>query len=366
MGDPANDVLVYIGDFAPQMTGPPNPVPFGYQFDYVGSDAILHKLDVVDEKWVTYDEHDPSRIAASWPVMTIPSELKHIRPHIRERLEALQKKGGQTIMGVPVNGAQLAAKNIKPAIFDTSCSTLWIERKLDDHRLFFLSNFKKTGAFTATLRVKGKHPELMNPVTGEIKKMARFEETEHGTKIEIDIQDPADSFYILFREKVTIPSVIKASAPVTELDLFYNDTNKLIAEAEKAGTYQLRMSDEKTRTLVIKENAQIVPISGWQTESTDNEGFTETHVTEFELPPNFGQKQRVYLDLGKVEIMAQVRLNNKTFETLWMPPFELDVTNALKKGTNIMSVRITSTSTSKPKMGIPVRLKSVTEEEVKL
>ena len=27
-----------------------------------------------------------------------------------------------------------------------------------------------------------------------------------------------------------------------------------------------------------------------------------------------------------------------------------------------MSVRITSTSTSKPKMGVPVRLKSVTEE----
>ena len=46
--------------------------------------------------------------------MTIPSELKHIRPHIRERLEALQKKGGQTIMGVPVNGAQLAAKILSP------------------------------------------------------------------------------------------------------------------------------------------------------------------------------------------------------------------------------------------------------------
>ena len=65
-GDPANDVLVYIGDFAPQMTGPPNPVPTGYQYDYVGSDAILRKLDVVDGNWVTYDENDPQRIAASW------------------------------------------------------------------------------------------------------------------------------------------------------------------------------------------------------------------------------------------------------------------------------------------------------------
>ncbi|MGB0258854.1 MAG: glycosyl hydrolase, partial [Coraliomargarita sp.] len=67
-GDPANDVLVYIGDFAPQMTGPPNPVPNGYQYDYVGSDAILRKLDVVDGQWVTYDENNPQRISASWPV----------------------------------------------------------------------------------------------------------------------------------------------------------------------------------------------------------------------------------------------------------------------------------------------------------
>ena len=41
------------------MTGPPNPVPNGYQYDYVGSDAILRKLDVVDGKWVVFDENAP-------------------------------------------------------------------------------------------------------------------------------------------------------------------------------------------------------------------------------------------------------------------------------------------------------------------
>jgi hypothetical protein len=319
----------------------------------------------VNGKWVTYDETDPTRIFASWPVMTIPTELKHIRPHIRKRLEELKKKGGKTIRAVPVSKEQLVAQNVKPAIFDTSCSTLWIERKLDDQRLFFLSNFEKTGAFTATLRVKGKHPELMNPVTGEIRKIARYEETANGTKITIDVKDPADSFFVLFRDKPAGPSVVKASAPATELDLFFNDKNRLVAETGKAGSYKLTMSDGTTRSVTIKEPSKSFDITGWKTTSTDNEGFTEIRTTEFNLPASFGKGQRVYLDLGKVEIMAQVTLNGKKSDTLWMPPFVLDVTDSLNKGTNKIAVRVTSTSTGKPNIGGPVQLKTVIAEEAK-
>jgi len=458
-GEPANDVLVYIGDFAPQMTGPPNPVPNGYQYDYVGSDAILRKLDVVDGKWVSYDENDPSRISASWEVMTIPPTLKYIRPHIQKRIDELEKKGGKIIRSVPVSADQLGALNIKPAVSDESCPIRWIERKQGDQHLFFLSNFGRAGAFTVTLRVKGKQPELMNPVTGEIKKIARYEQTMSGTRIEIDVKDRADSFFVLFREKAVSPSVVKASAPVTEIDLFYNDKNELIAETGKAGTYKLTMSDDtsrsvtsgadttkpekkkpqiviskavygvpgdpqkqvdvtkkvqallsageqgiivnnelagrdpaygtikrlelvytvdgKVRKVSVPENKEVdlpgskggagrvlLELTGWKTESTDNEGFTETRVCEFTLPKSVGKNQRVILDLGKVEIMAQVTLNNKTYDTRWMPPFTLDVTDALKSGINRLAVRVTSTTAGKPKLGGTVQLKTITVREV--
>jgi hypothetical protein len=356
-GNPAADVLVYIGDFAPQMVGPANPVPTGYQYDYVGSDAILRKLDVVDGNWVTYDDNDPTRIAASWKVMTIPNTLKYIRPHIQERIDELEQKGGKIIRSVPVSAKQL---NLTPAVSGESCSIRWIERKQGDQQLFFLSNFKKAGAFTATLRVKGKQPELMNPVTGEIKKIARYEATASGTKIEIDVNDPADSFFVLFREKALAPSVVKASAPATELDLFYNAKNELVAETGKAGTYQLTMSDGKTRSVTIAADSKSLQITGWKTELTDNEGFTATRVAEFKLPSRVGKDQRAILDLGKVEIMAQVTLNGKTYDTLWMPPFELDVTDALKAGQNKIEVRVTSTSEGKPNLGaVQLKIRSV-------
>ncbi len=364
-GNPAADVLVYIGDFAPQMIGPANPVPKGYQYDYVGSDAILRKLDVVDGQWVTYDENDPQRIAASWPVMTIPSTLKYIRPHIQKRIDDLEKKGGKIIRSVPVSAQQLSALTIQPAVSNQTCSTRWIERKQGDQHSFFLSNFAKTGAFSATLRVKGMQPELMNPVTGEIKQIARFEQTANGTKIEIDVKDRADSFFVLFREKATAPSVVKASAPASELKLYYNASKELVAETEQSGSYQLTMSDGSTRSLSIQSDSQTAQINGWETESTDNDGFTETRVTEFELPKAFGTDQRVILDLGKVEVMAQVTLNGKTYDTLWMPPFALDVTDALNSGKNSMEVRVTSTTKGKPKLGETVQLKTVTVRKVK-
>lgn len=368
-GDPANDVLVYIGDFAPQMTGPPNPVPNGYQYDYVGSDAILRKLDVVDGKWVTYDENDSNRIAASWKVMTIPNTLKYIRPHIQKRIDELEQKGGKIIRSVPVSAKQL---NLTPAVSGESCAIRWIERKQacpeqsrgGDQHLFFLSNFEKAGAFTATLRIKGKQPELFNPVTGETKKIARYEATANGTRIEIDVKDRADSFFVLFRENATAPSVVKASAPVTELDLFYNAENQLVAETGKAGTYKLTMSDGSTRSLTIKADSKTLQIDGWKTKSTDNEGFTATRVAEFNLPSRVGKDQRVLLDLGKVEIMAQVTLNGKTYDTLWMPPFTLDVTDALKAGQNQLAVRVTSTTEGKPKMGETVQLSSRSVETI--
>jgi hypothetical protein len=92
-GEPVADVAVYIGDFAPQMTGPSNPLPPGYDYDYIGSDAILRKLQVVDGQWVVYDEHDPGRIAARWKVLALP-EVGYIRPHVARRLAELQARGG--------------------------------------------------------------------------------------------------------------------------------------------------------------------------------------------------------------------------------------------------------------------------------
>ncbi len=48
-----------------------------------------------------------------------------------------------------------------------------------------------------------------------------------------------------------------------------------------------------------------------------------------------------------------------------MPPFELDVSDAIKTGKNKLQILVTSTSKGKPKLGAVVQLKSMSIDIVK-
>jgi hypothetical protein len=51
---------------------------------------------------------------------------------------------------------------------------------------------------------------------------------------------------------------------------------------------------------------------------------------------------RISLDLGRVEVIAEVWLNGKSLGTLWKPPFSLDITDSITEGANELEVRVTN------------------------
>jgi hypothetical protein len=68
---------------------------------------------------------------------------------------------------------------------------------------------------------------------------------------------------------------------------------------------------------------------------------TATYTKTLNVPPAMlGNERRVYLDLGKVRVMAQVKLNGKDFGILWKPPFRVDITEAAKPGENALEVEV--------------------------
>jgi hypothetical protein len=365
-GNPVADVAVYIGDFAPQMTGPANPVPAGYDYDYMGSDAILNNLKVVNGKWVVYDEKQRKKIAASYELLAMP-ESGYIRPHVLKRLEDLKKAGGKVVQSAPVPVLSLKELGIAPILSETTCGLRWKARQLDDGMLFFLANFEATGTFEAKLRVTGKVPELFNPVTGEIRKIARYKAEKDGTRICIHVNDQADSFFVLFRETQQTASVVKVQAERKDvgpgdLALYYDAKNRLTAESVRKGAYRLAMSDGTEKTVRVEKESESLPIGGaWTTTNKDLQGFSVFKEIAFTVPAEFDKGRMVMLDLGKVEVMAQVTLNGKEFETLWMPPFALDVTETLKRGDNTLKVLVTSTSQGKPALG-DVKLRTVSRQ----
>ena len=54
-----------------------------------------------------------------------------------------------------------------------------------------------------------------------------------------------------------------------------------------------------------------------------------------------GDNQHAYLDLGKVQVMAQVKLNGRDLGILWKSPYVMDVTGVLKAGDNDLEIRVT-------------------------
>jgi hypothetical protein len=70
---------------------------------------------------------------------------------------------------------------------------------------------------------------------------------------------------------------------------------------------------------------------------------TATYRATFDLPKSFLAGGRtVSLDLGDVQVIAEVKLNGRNLGILWKPPFTVNVRNALKPAGNEIEVKVTN------------------------
>ena len=70
---------------------------------------------------------------------------------------------------------------------------------------------------------------------------------------------------------------------------------------------------------------------------------TATYSKQLTLSPGAPSgERRLYLDLGWVHALAQVRLNDKDLGLLWKPPFRIDITAAARRGDNKLEVLVTN------------------------
>jgi hypothetical protein len=67
-----------------------------------------------------------------------------------------------------------------------------------------------------------------------------------------------------------------------------------------------------------------------------------TYTKDFELPA-LRPGEKIMLDLGKVAVLASVKLNGHDLGVVWREPWALDVTGALRAGSNTLEVRVVNT-----------------------
>jgi hypothetical protein len=57
----------------------------------------------------------------------------------------------------------------------------------------------------------------------------------------------------------------------------------------------------------------------------------------------FAEGERLYLDLGHIGDVAEVRINGTLLGTAWAPPYRLDVTDHLRRGQNRLEIKVANT-----------------------
>jgi hypothetical protein len=68
---------------------------------------------------------------------------------------------------------------------------------------------------------------------------------------------------------------------------------------------------------------------------------TAGYRTTFNVPAGLiAADRRLELDLGRVAVMAQVRLNGRELGILWKPPYTVDVTALVKPGVNTLEAQV--------------------------
>ena len=117
-------------------------------------------------------------------------------------------------------------------------------------------------------------------------------------------------------------------------------TQPVLAPLALDGPWKLRFAPN----LGAPEEIALDHLIHWNTHPDDGVKYfsgAATYYKALDIPANrLGAGQRLYLDLGRVEIMAEVTLNGRNLGLLWKPPYRVDMTDAAKAGANDLQIRV--------------------------
>jgi hypothetical protein len=143
---------------------------------------------------------------------------------------------------------------------------------------------------------------------------------------------------------------------------------ELTLETWKPGSYQVEMSEGGPVEIASDAPAPVEVAGGWDlrfppnwgapeqahfdkliswSDSSDNGikyfSGTATYSKTLDIPANLlGAGKRLYLDLGVVKEIAQVKLNGKDLGVIWKKPMRVEITGAAKAGPNQLEVEVTN------------------------
>jgi len=365
-GEYKADILYFYGEgsnITAQYGNALPAIPAGYNFDFINADAILNVLSCEDGKLAV-----PAGTRYSF-IYLDPDYAKYISVPVLRKLETLVEEGALLVGLKPLSSPSLQDD---PAEFKALATRLWgdgfglrkigkgqvfsgasleqavlqlgicpdirfagqyadsdvkyVHRSVGDTQIYWLdSRSGKAENILVSLNVTGYEPEVWNAVTGTISKPSYRME---GGRTLIPLRfEPWDALFVVFRNK-TARSAYEAPA----------------CKVERVTTVEGSWDVAFPGGMGAPSKTTFATLSDWAVNADQGIKYysgTAIYTKSVDMDASrLGGK--VWLDLGDVQNIAQVKVNGKDCGLVWKTPFRFDITDAVKAGANQIEVQITN------------------------
>jgi hypothetical protein len=397
----AGDVCYYLGDRPPVIAPPKAEDPAlgpGYDFDYTNTEALLTRMSVEGGRIVLPDGLSYRLLVLQNCTTTSPETAKMIGdalslsvspiPSRSMPLEAVRKirdlvRAGATVVGPKPEKAsglkdyprcddevraiadevwgdcdgktrtehrygqgrviwgrtprEILTEDGVPPDFEASsvgakpAGLDFIHRTAAGTEIYFVSNRKGYPLSSdCAFRVAGKRPEIWDPILGEIRDAAAFRREGGRTIVPLDFA-PMQSFFVVFRKPIA--AGVSGTAP--------RNFPLLVSVQEIAGAWKVGFDPRWGGP----ESAEFPELVSWTRRPEDGIKYYSgkaTYRKTFDLEPSAAarSRKRVFLDLGAVKAVAEVRLNGRSLGVLWTAPWRVDITNAVRPAGNALEIDV--------------------------
>ncbi len=369
------DVLYYYGNKVPNFGTPKNSrfaVGSGYDYELINTEKLMELR--VENGMLTLP------YGAKFKVLVL-DEIVGEAPDILRKLDELAKAGAIITGRKPYPTTPvleiLQNNNLRPDfdypgkgsarldyMKDSQPLLDFIHHQKGNQDFYFVRNTsEETVARLCSFRQRGKVPELWNAVTGEIVPVSVFNQKQDHIEVPLTF-GPHDSFFVVFGPGKRAPVYQSVASSATHPPLFkYTSAGLQFLEN---GSYELK-GGAKTKN--IENVMRSKRIEGpWDVQFTKNWGAPEkvtfpelvswtespdknirhysgtgTYTKTFDYQKPTDRTAKVYLDLGQVGKVAELRLNGQSLGIRWTPPYRYDVTDVVKSGENSITIEVVNT-----------------------
>ncbi|MEI7901905.1 MAG: glycosyl hydrolase [bacterium] len=342
-------------------------MPAGYDYDGVNAEVLLTRMSVKDGRIVLPD-------GMSYRVLVLPP-LQRMTPTVLKRVKELVEDGATVIGPKPISSPSLSDYPVCDEIVKTMADAVWgdcdgqkvkerkfgkgriiwgmsldqvlladgvkpdfdsggrasftyTHRSVGNAEIYFVAN--RTNGKEATdcvFRVSCKQPEIWNPVTGEMRDATAFTQANGRTTLPLEFA-PYESLFVVFRKPVAVDAAGKAK----------KNFPTLIPKQEITGAWTVKYDPQWGGP----ESAEFSKLEDWSKRPEEGIKYysgAATYVKAFNLQEG-AKGARMFLDLGKVKNVAEVKLNGKDLGVVWTAPWQVEITHAVKPGDNRLEIKV--------------------------